>query len=627
MADINGDGRLDAVIGYEAISRSGKLAWYKAPVNPEQAWAENLIANVIGPMSVGVADLDGDGDRDVVVGEHSTSDPTSAKLHVYENANGLGSNWQEHLVYTGDEHHDGTHLADIDADGDLDIISIGWTHGRVHLYVQNSCGTSVPPTSTPPNTPTVEPTPSSSPDPAVTSTSVSTPTTTATSTATPVATTTPSASPTPGTSQQSKLWLSSSSSGSVNGIAFADEDILQFDLITEAWALWLDGSDIGLGDSDIDALALTDEGDLLFSIDAPASLPDVGQVDDSDLILFTPTSTGDTTAGAFTLFMDGSAFDLTSNGEDIDAVAFNADGDLLISTLGTAKVPGLTAADEDLILVPVSSNGQPEGGWTLYLDGSDVSLRASSEDINGVWVDETGSAIYFTTSGKVTAGGLTATFSDIILCAATSRGANTACDYPSVPVWKGTAHGFDRENVDAFAFSAVASGPPTGFTPTPTATASTVPTATATPIGTPTATATPLPAGTNWAFGDRRYRQTVSLDTGAAARTDKPVDVAINFTTALGSAGAGGAFDSSSIRVAEVSSQGALLNASVPFQFDPAADFDAGNNAVGTLVVMMTGSSSAAAIRYFQVYFDTNGAGFSPVTVAPWVTLAAERAG
>jgi len=134
LADINGDGRLDAVIGFEAISKKGLLAWYEQGSHSTAPWSEHVIATVIGPMSLDVADMDGDGDLDVVVGEHNLENPSIAKLYVYENADGRGSRWKEHVVYTGDEHHDGAQVVDIDGDGDLDIISIGWGHNQVLLY-------------------------------------------------------------------------------------------------------------------------------------------------------------------------------------------------------------------------------------------------------------------------------------------------------------------------------------------------------------------------------------------------------------------------------------------------------------------------------------------------------------
>jgi hypothetical protein len=135
LADINGDGRLDAVVGFEAISAPGKLVWYEQPHNlATEPWTEQLIATVVGPMSVDVADMDGDGDIDVVVGEHNLKDPASAKLYIFENVDGKGTTWVPHLVHTGDEHHDGAVVVDIDNDGDLDIISIGWSHNRVLLY-------------------------------------------------------------------------------------------------------------------------------------------------------------------------------------------------------------------------------------------------------------------------------------------------------------------------------------------------------------------------------------------------------------------------------------------------------------------------------------------------------------
>lgn len=80
MADLNGDGRLDAVVGYEAVNKLGKLAWYEQPQQAYAPWTEHLIADLIGPMSLAVADMDGDSDLDVVVGEHYPANPSAARM-------------------------------------------------------------------------------------------------------------------------------------------------------------------------------------------------------------------------------------------------------------------------------------------------------------------------------------------------------------------------------------------------------------------------------------------------------------------------------------------------------------------------------------------------------------------
>lgn len=133
VADIDGDGGPDIVVGFEAISVLGPLRWYRNPGQGGTDWERHEIDSVVGPMSLDLGDLDLDGDVDVVVGEHNLKDPASARLLIYENL-GAGKGWKQHVVYTGDEHHDGAQLLDADADGDLDIVSIGWGHNRVLLY-------------------------------------------------------------------------------------------------------------------------------------------------------------------------------------------------------------------------------------------------------------------------------------------------------------------------------------------------------------------------------------------------------------------------------------------------------------------------------------------------------------
>ncbi|MGH9837449.1 MAG: FG-GAP repeat domain-containing protein [Blastocatellia bacterium] len=134
LVDLNGDGRLDAVVGFEAINKPGKLAWYEQPPNATDTWTEHVIGMPVGPMSVDAADMDRDGDLDIIVGEHNYKEPATARTLIFENVDGKGSQWKEHVVSTGDEHHDGAIVVDIDGDGDLDIISIGWSHKNVLLY-------------------------------------------------------------------------------------------------------------------------------------------------------------------------------------------------------------------------------------------------------------------------------------------------------------------------------------------------------------------------------------------------------------------------------------------------------------------------------------------------------------
>jgi hypothetical protein len=160
LVDMDGDGDMDAVVGY-GHDEEAKVAWYEQPASPSALWTQHLIANlttptVAFPQNLDVGDLDGDGDLDVATAQHRWyGDLTVLQSSIWENVDGQGRTWAKHLLFTGDEHHDGMQLFDVEGDGDLDIVSIGWMHGRVMLYENRSTPCAA---ATPTATPTISPT-------------------------------------------------------------------------------------------------------------------------------------------------------------------------------------------------------------------------------------------------------------------------------------------------------------------------------------------------------------------------------------------------------------------------------------------------------------------------------------
>lgn len=244
------------------------------------------------------------------------------------------------------------------------------------------------------------------------------------------------------------LYLGSSTSGTAGGVSFADEDILIKDVATGAWSLYIDGSDIGLANTDIDAFELRADGSLLMSFDTDFSLSGFGTVDDSDIVRFVPTSTGTTTAGSWSWYFDGSDVGLTTTSEDVDALALLSDGRLVISTLDSVSVTAASGADEDLLVFTPSQLGATTSGtWAMYFDGSDVGLSSTSnEDVNGVWIDAAGK-IFLTTLGSFSVTGLSGDGSDIFACTPSSLGSTTACTWSMY--WDGSANGFSGEDTDS----------------------------------------------------------------------------------------------------------------------------------------------------------------------------------
>ncbi|MCP4203257.1 MAG: hypothetical protein GY769_15140 [bacterium] len=130
IADIDGNGDLDVVLG--PSESAGRLSWYEAIDPVAGPWVEHPIdPSVTFLHTFKTADMDHDGDLDLVTAEmHQSSDPDEVSIYFNESN---GTSWSQQVVAESGSHN--VRVGDIGSDGDLDIFGANWNDGAPNSAV------------------------------------------------------------------------------------------------------------------------------------------------------------------------------------------------------------------------------------------------------------------------------------------------------------------------------------------------------------------------------------------------------------------------------------------------------------------------------------------------------------
>lgn len=143
FGDLNGDGRLD-IVTFDTLRLLGvDLIWLEQPPLVGESWRFHRIGAYTPDSLVGLelADIDGDGNLDVMTGGYSLGsrtadglasiDDSMGRLAWFENGGNIGAQWTRHDISRRERGmFDQLIARDMDSDGDIDFVSTRGNSGQ-----------------------------------------------------------------------------------------------------------------------------------------------------------------------------------------------------------------------------------------------------------------------------------------------------------------------------------------------------------------------------------------------------------------------------------------------------------------------------------------------------------------
>jgi hypothetical protein len=126
-ADVDGDGDMDVL---SASAGEDNIAWYENTDGQGSFGPQQVISTLVDvAISVTAADMDGDGDMDVL-----SASAFDDKIAWYENTDGRGSFGSQQVVSSETDFATSVTVADMDGDGDLDVLSASQDDDKIAWY-------------------------------------------------------------------------------------------------------------------------------------------------------------------------------------------------------------------------------------------------------------------------------------------------------------------------------------------------------------------------------------------------------------------------------------------------------------------------------------------------------------